>query len=234
MSFGLNSEQKLLQDSVRKLHEKHAPRDYLRRLEREDAYPYELYKAWVDAGLFGAAFPEQYGGSGGSVADLAVIVYEIAYASIDFQMSFGGAVFCGLNILRKGTEEQKQYWLPKLISGERKLSISISEPEAGSDVGSLRTRAARDGAQFVVNGQKVWNTGAGADDAVTTEDGHEITTSLESLREGVPWSWRSFGEYLGLLEGITEHGYHLTWITRSPRFFPMEYTKLTLEMTSPE
>ena len=62
--FALTSEQKLLQDSVRKLHEKHAPRDYIRRLERESAYPYELYQAWVDAGLFGVAFPEKYGGSG--------------------------------------------------------------------------------------------------------------------------------------------------------------------------
>jgi alkylation response protein AidB-like acyl-CoA dehydrogenase len=73
-------------------------------------------------------------------------------------------VFCGLNILRKGTEEQKDFWLPRLISGERRMSISISEPEAGSDVGAIRTRAVRDGASFVVNGQKVWNTGAGADD----------------------------------------------------------------------
>jgi alkylation response protein AidB-like acyl-CoA dehydrogenase len=149
---------------VRKLQAKHAPRDYIRRLEQEGRYPYELYQAWVDAGLFGVAFPEQYGGSGGSVADLAIVVYEIAYGSIDFQMSFGGCVFCGLNILRKGTEEQKQYWLPKLISGERRMSISISEPEAGSDVGNIRTRAVRDGGSFIVNGQKVWNSGAGADD----------------------------------------------------------------------
>lgn len=162
--LGLNAEQKILRDSVRKLHERHAPRDYIRRLERENTYPYELYRAWVDAGLFGVAFPEKYGGSGGSVMDLALIVYEIAYCSIDFQMSFGGCVFCGLNILRKGTEEQKEYWLPKLINGERRMSISISEPEAGSDVGNIRTHAVRDGKSFVVNGQKVWNTGAGADD----------------------------------------------------------------------
>ena len=164
MSLGLSSEQKQLRDSVRKLQAKHAPRDYIRRLERENRYPYELYQAWVDAGLFGVAFPEQYGGSGGSVADLALVVYEIAYGSIDFQMSFGGCVFCGLNILRKGSEEQKQYWLPKLIRGERRMSISISEPEAGSDVGNIRTRAVRDGGSFVVNGQKVWNSGAGAKD----------------------------------------------------------------------
>jgi alkylation response protein AidB-like acyl-CoA dehydrogenase len=162
--FGLTSEQKLLQESVRKLHEKHAPRDYIRRLERESAYPYELYQAWVDAGLFGVAFPEKYGGSGGSVLDLFIIVREIAYCSIDFQMSFGGCVFCGLNILRKGSEEQREYWLPKLINGERRLSISISEPDAGSDVGAIRTRAVRNGHEFVVNGQKLWNTGAGARD----------------------------------------------------------------------
>lgn len=163
MSLGLSSEQKLLRDSVRKLHEKHGSRDYLRRLEREDKYPYELYQAWVDAGLFGIAFPEKYGGSDGSVADLAIVVYEIAYCSIDVQMAFGGCVFCGLNILRKGTEEQKAYWLPKIISGERRMSISISEPEAGSDVGNIRTRAVHDSDTFLVNGQKVWNTGAGAD-----------------------------------------------------------------------
>ena len=162
--FGLTSEQKLLRDSVRKLHDKHAPREYIRRLEAEDAYPYELYQAWVEAGLLGVAFPEEYGGSGGSLLDLAIIVYEIGYNSIDFQMAFGGCVFCGLNILRKGTEEQKSFWLPKLISGERRMSISISEPEAGSDVAAIRTLAVRDGGGLRVSGQKIWNTGAGAKD----------------------------------------------------------------------
>lgn len=183
MTFALNSEQKLLRDSVRKLHEKHAPPSYIRGLERDIAYPYELYQAWVDAGLFGVAFPEQYGGSGGSVLDLAVVVYEIAYCSIDFQMAFGGAVFCGLNILRKGSEEQKAYWLPKLISGERRMSISISEPEAGSDVGSMRTRAVRDGNAFVVNGQKVWNTGAGARDLTLSV--YLKTDTAEHYRKGM-------------------------------------------------
>jgi alkylation response protein AidB-like acyl-CoA dehydrogenase len=181
--IGLNSEQKLLRDTVRKLHEKHAPRDYIRRLERESAYPYELYQAWIDAGLLGIAFPEKYGGSGGSILDLAVVVYEIAYCSIDFQMSYGGCVFCGLNILRKGTEEQKDYWLPKLISGERRMSISISEPEAGSDVGAIRTRAVRDGSGFVVNGQKVWNTGAGARDV--TLNVYLKTDTAAHYRQGI-------------------------------------------------
>lgn len=181
--FALTSEQKMLRDSVRKLHERHAPREYIRRLEREDTYPYELYQAWVDAGLFGVAFPEKYGGSGGSVLDLAIIVREIAYNSIDFQMSFGGCVFCGLNILRKGSEEQKEYWLPKLIQGERRMSISISEPDAGSDVGAIRTRAVRDGSCFVVNGQKLWNTGAGARDLTLSV--YLKTNSTAHYRKGM-------------------------------------------------
>jgi alkylation response protein AidB-like acyl-CoA dehydrogenase len=183
MTFGLSTEQKLLRDSVRKLHEQHSPRDYIRRLERESAYPYELYQAWVDAGLLGVAFPERYGGSGGSVLDLAVVVEEIAYNSIDFQMAFGGTLFCGLNILRKGSEEQKEYWLPRLISGTRRMSISISEPEAGSDVGAIRTRAVRDGDALVVNGQKVWNTGAGARDLTLSV--YLKTNTTEHYRKGM-------------------------------------------------
>jgi alkylation response protein AidB-like acyl-CoA dehydrogenase len=67
-----------------------------------------------------------------------------------------------LNVARKGSEEQKRYWLPKLISGEIRMSISMSEPDAGSDVGAMRTQARRDGNEYVISGQKIWATGAGA------------------------------------------------------------------------
>ena len=62
-----------------------------------------------------------------------------------FSMAFGGSMFCGLNVLRMGTEEQKRHWLPKLLTGEIKMSISMSEPDAGSDIGAMRTHARRDG-----------------------------------------------------------------------------------------
>jgi alkylation response protein AidB-like acyl-CoA dehydrogenase len=67
-----------------------------------------------------------------------------------------------MNVARKGTEEQKRHWLPKLFSGEIKMSISMSEPEAGSDVGAMRTSARREGNDYVISGQKLWATGAGA------------------------------------------------------------------------
>ncbi len=160
------TEQVLLRESVRKLMDTHAPPAYVREKDRAKAYPYELYDEWVKAGLIGVAFPEIYGGSGGSVIDLAICTEEIAYTSADFQMCYGGVVFCAMNLLAKGSEEQKAFWLPKLASGERRLSISMSEPEAGSDVGAIRTRAERDssGRGWVVNGQKLWNTAAGARD----------------------------------------------------------------------
>jgi alkylation response protein AidB-like acyl-CoA dehydrogenase len=150
MDFNFTDEQNLLRD------------EYIRRLDREQSYPYELYDAWVEAGLLSMPFPQEYGGLGGSVIDMVIIAEELARRSADFFMAYGGSIFTGLNVLRKGSEIQKRHWLPKLLSGEIRMSIAISEPEAGSDVGALRTLARRDGNQWVINGQKLWATGAGA------------------------------------------------------------------------
>jgi alkylation response protein AidB-like acyl-CoA dehydrogenase len=166
MDFGFTDEQNMLRDSVRKLMDRVATVDYVRRLDREQAYPYELYAAWAEAGLLRLPFPEQYGGLGGSVIDMAIVAEEIARKSADLYMAFSGSTFCGLNILRKASEEQKRSWLPKLLSGDIRMAISISEPEAGSDVGAMRTTARRDGDHYVINGQKLWSSGAGAQGAV--------------------------------------------------------------------
>ena len=166
MDFGFSDEQNLLRESVIKLMERHAGPEMIRRHDRAQTFPYELYDAWVEAGLLRLPFPEEYGGLGGSAVDLAIVVQEISRYSADFAMAFGGSVFCGLNILRKGTEAQKAHWLPRVMSGDVKLAIGISEPDAGSDVGALKTYAQRDGDSFVVNGQKLWTTGAGLKNSV--------------------------------------------------------------------
>ena len=162
MDFEYSTEQKLLRDSVRKLMRRLATPENLRRLDRERLYPYEIYDAWVESGLFALPFATEYGGLGGTVLDLAIVSEEIGRYSADVAMAFGGSIFCALNVARKGSEEQKHYWLPKLISGEIRMSISMSEPDAGSDVGSMRTQARRDGNEYVISGQKIWATGAGA------------------------------------------------------------------------
>jgi alkylation response protein AidB-like acyl-CoA dehydrogenase len=166
MDFSLSEEQTLLQDSVRKMMDKVATPDYIRRLDKEQAYPYELYQSWVDLGLLALPFPEAYGGLGGSVMDMVILAEEISRKSADFYMAYAGSVFCGLNVARKGSEEQKKFWLPKLLSGEVRFSISMSEPDAGTDIGAMRTTAVRDGDHYVINGQKLWSTGSGAKNTV--------------------------------------------------------------------
>ena len=117
-------------------------------------------------GLIGLPFPEVYGGSSGSVIDMVILAEELSRKSADFYMAYAGSIFCGLNVLRKGSDEQKKRWLGQLLEGKIRMSISMSEPDAGSDVGAMRTTARRDGDHWVINGQKVWATGAGAKDNV--------------------------------------------------------------------
>jgi alkylation response protein AidB-like acyl-CoA dehydrogenase len=162
MDCRFSEEQNLLRESVRKLMAKHCPPDVMRRIDHEKSYPYALYDSWVEAGLIAMPFAEAYGGLGGSTVDACIIIEEIARTSADLSMMIGGSTFCGLNVQRKGSEAQKRYWLPKLLKGEIKMSISMSEPDAGSDVGAMRTSAVRDGDHWVINGQKLWATGAGA------------------------------------------------------------------------
>jgi alkylation response protein AidB-like acyl-CoA dehydrogenase len=166
VDFSFTDEQVMLRDTVRKLMDRVATPDFVRRHDREQAYPYELYAAWVEAGLLRLPFPEQVGGLGGSVIDMAIVAEELSRKSADFYMAFACSMFCGLNILRKASEAQKHHWLPKLLTGEVRMAISISEPEAGSDVGAMRTTARRDGDHWVINGQKLWSSGAGAENAV--------------------------------------------------------------------
>lgn len=183
MDFSLSEDQRMMRDSVRKLMDEVATPEYVRRLDREQRYPDELYAAWVELGILGLPFPEAYGGLGGSVLDLVLVAEEISRKSPDFYMAFSGSVFCGLNIVRKGSEEQKRHWLPQLLAGKIKMSISMSEPDAGSDVGAMRASARRDGAHYVVSGQKLWATGAGARDNVI--NAYLRTDPQANIRQGM-------------------------------------------------
>jgi alkylation response protein AidB-like acyl-CoA dehydrogenase len=157
-----NDEQLMLQESVRKLMERWAPRDYLRRIDSEAQYPYELYEKFAEAGLFRMPFPEEYGGLGGDVIDLAIIARELSRKSFDVFTAWGTVVFTTLTLLKFGSEEQKSQLIPEVLAGKRRMSVSITEPGAGSDVGAMKTSARPQGNGWVVNGQKVFSTAAGA------------------------------------------------------------------------
>jgi alkylation response protein AidB-like acyl-CoA dehydrogenase len=162
MDFELSSEQRMLAEQIRKLMDRVATPDYVRRLDREAAYPYELYDAWIEMGLLRMPFPETHGGLGGTVLDMAIIAEELARKSFDFFTAYGASVFCGLNLLRNGTPEQCAHYLPRLLAGELRMCVSMSEPDAGSDTGAMRSTAQRIGERWRINGQKLWSTGAGA------------------------------------------------------------------------
>ncbi len=183
MDFGFTEEQRMLRDSVRTLMQRHAPPDYVRKLDAERTYPEDLYAKWVEAGLLALPFPEEYGGIGGSLIDIVIVAEEIARTSADLVMAYSGNVFCGLNMMRKATEEQRAYWLPRLISGESKFSISMSEPDAGSDLSAIRTTAVQDGDHFVLNGEKIWASTAGAKNNVINV--YVKTNPAENIRKGM-------------------------------------------------
>lgn len=166
MDFSFSQEQNMLRETVRKLMDKHAPLEMVSEHDRAGTYPYDLHKAWADAGLMALPFSADLGGLGGSVIDLAIIAEEISYTSADFFMAYAGGIFCGLNIERKGNDAQKQKYLPKLIAGDLRMAISISEADAGSDITAMKTRAVKTASGWRISGDKLWCTGAGVKDTL--------------------------------------------------------------------
>ena len=157
-----SEEQRAYLDSLRRVMGRLATPDYLSRIDSEATYPYEIYDAWIDLGLFRIGFPEAYGGIGGDLSDLLLISQELAWWSYDVYTAYSVPLYTAMTLLKIGSEAQKQEFLPALLDGRLRLSTSISEPSAGSDVGALKTRAKRVDGGWVINGQKLWNTAAGA------------------------------------------------------------------------
>ncbi|UFN51535.1 acyl-CoA/acyl-ACP dehydrogenase (plasmid) [Roseomonas sp. OT10] len=162
MDFALSETQRQLAETVGALMERHATRSYIRALDREGRYPLELYDAWAEAGLFALPFPEEHGGLGGTPLDLVVLAEAMSAKGFDFFTAYAAGVFCGLNILRHGTEAQRRDIVPAIISGVQRMAICVSEPDAGSDAAAMRTAAKWDGEAWRLNGRKLWSTGAGA------------------------------------------------------------------------
>ncbi|MDQ3940425.1 MAG: acyl-CoA dehydrogenase family protein [Actinomycetota bacterium] len=127
-------------------------------MEHRDEYPEKIVEQMKELGLFGLTVSEDYGGIGESLTTYALAVVELARG----WMSLSGVLnthFMGCYLINKfGTEDQKQRLLPRMATGEIRAALAMSEPEAGSDVQSIRTKAIRDGDEYVVNGQKMWLT----------------------------------------------------------------------------
>ncbi len=136
------------------------PTTYWRTLEKTDSYPTEFIKALTNAGFLSALIPEQYGGSGLPLRAAAIILEEINASGCVASQGHAQMYIMG-TLLRHGSEAQKQYYLPKIASGELRLqAFGVTEPTSGSDTTSLKTRAVRSGDHYEVSGQKVWTSRA--------------------------------------------------------------------------
>ncbi|MCB0077713.1 MAG: acyl-CoA dehydrogenase family protein [Anaerolineales bacterium] len=167
MDFSLTEEQKAVQETVRAFsREKIMP--HARDWDVQGSFPRELIREMGELGFLGVPIPEAYGGSGMDYVAEAIVFEEVGYAdssvrtTLSVQMSL-----VELTILAWGTEEQKQYFLPKLCSGEWIGCFGLTEPEAGSDASNQQTVARKEGDEWVLNGQKVWiSNGEWADVAI--------------------------------------------------------------------
>jgi len=127
-------------------------------LERDDIFPDQIVAGLKELGLFGFTIPEQYGGLGLDLTTYALCVIELSRGWMSVSGIINTHFIVADMIMRDGTEEQRQRFLPRMATGEMRCSFSMTEPEAGSDVQAIRTRAVRDGDDYVVNGQKMWVT----------------------------------------------------------------------------
>ena len=137
-------------------------------IDRENDFPADLWRKFGDLGVLGITAPEEYGGAGMGYLEHCVAMEEISRASASVGLSYGAhSNLCVNQIARNGSAEQKARYLPRLISGEHVGALAMSEPGAGSDVVSMRTRAEKRGDRWVLNGSKMWITnGPNADTLV--------------------------------------------------------------------
>ena len=130
------------------------------RCENDDIYPAELVEQMKEMGLFGITIPEEYGGLGLDFTTFAIIFEELSKGWMSISGPIGTHHIMAEVAAKYGTLEQKQRWLPRMATGERRGGLALTEPDAGSDVQAMETTAVRDGEEYVLNGSKMFITNA--------------------------------------------------------------------------
>jgi len=165
MNFDFTPEQEAFRKEVRAWLEANLPDDLRGRAfasSRADRDEVARLRAWqktmADAGFVGMEWPREFGGRGASIVEMIILYQEMARAESPQLVNRGGVSMLGPTLMKYGTPAQQARFLPKILTAEELWCQGFSEPNAGSDLANLQTRAVRDGDQFVVNGQKVWTS----------------------------------------------------------------------------
>ncbi len=159
MDFELSDEHKLFRDTMRSFVNREI-KPVAREYEHAGRYPTEIVETMKGMGLFGLTIDESYGGMGADLITLAIAFEEIARGWMGVAGILGSHGLACKMIGKWGTEDQKAKYLPGLATGQRRTCIALTEPDAGSDLQSVTTRAVRDGDEYILNGTKTWITNA--------------------------------------------------------------------------
>ena len=191
MDFELTEEQKMLKQTVARFVDQQiiplAP-----AIDEAEQFPEENFKAMGDMGLFGMTIPEAYGGSATDFLSCVLVMEEIMRGCVSTGNTYGAhAILCTENIYRNGNEAQRRKYLPDLIAGKKVGALAITEPEAGSDALSLKTRAVRKGDRYILNGTKMFITNGPLADVVvvyakTDPDAGQKGISAFIVEKGFP------------------------------------------------
>jgi acyl-CoA dehydrogenase len=180
MDFSLTDDQLAIRSAVEKICANFGD-DYWLRKAREGGFPHDFHRAIADAGFLGIAMPSEVGGAGLGITEAAILMQTVAESGggIAAASSIHMNIFGLHPVVVFGTPEQQQRWLPPLIAGEHKACFGVTEPNAGLNTLKLKTRAVRDGDDYVVHGQKIWIS--------TAQVAHKIlllarTTPIEDVK----------------------------------------------------
>ncbi len=165
MNFTETAEQQALRAAVAGLASKYGYA-YFTKQARNGGRLTELWQEAAKLGFIGVNLPEEYGGGGAGMYELAIVLEELAAAGCGLLMMVVSPAICGTILARFGTDEQKQHWLPKIASGSSIMAFGITEPDAGSNSHKLTTVATRDGDTWVLNGRKIYISGVDEAEAV--------------------------------------------------------------------
>ena len=166
MDYLLTESQIMIRDLARKIAvEKIKP--VAAQYDESEEFAWPVMKILAESDLFGVYLPEQYGGLGGGILDMCLVTEELSRACGGIALGYAGTGLGTLPILLHGSEEQKKKYLPDIASGKRLAAFCITEAEAGSDAGSIKTTARKEGNKYILNGTKQWITNAGEAEVYT-------------------------------------------------------------------
>lgn len=166
MNYFLTEEQQMIKELAAKIaDEKIAP--VAIQYDEEGKFPHDIVKILADSDLCGVYIPEEYGGLGGGIMEMALVVEELSRACGGISLAFAGTGLGTFPIILFGNEEQKQKYLPDIAAGKKLAAFGLTEADAGSDAAGIRTTAVLDGDEYVINGTKQWITNGGEADIYT-------------------------------------------------------------------